>query len=51
MGLYFAPSVVSNALKISILTAKAFEKLGYKVSPTSNEKRTDIVQLLYFNNE
>ncbi len=51
MGLYFAPSVVSNALKISILTAKSFEKLGYKVSPTSNEKRTDIVQLLYFNNE
>ena len=51
MGLYFAPSVVSNALKISILTAKAFEKLGYKASPTSNEKRTDIVQLLYFNNE
>ncbi len=51
MGIYFAPSVVSNALKISILTSLALEKLGYKVSPTSKEERSDIVQLIYFKDE
>ena len=50
-GIYFAPSVVRSALKTALLTSKALEKLGYKVSPTSKEKRADIVQLIYFNNE
>ena len=50
-GIYFAPSVVSSALKTSILTSLALEKIGYKVSPRYNEKRADIVQLIYFNNE
>jgi len=51
LGLYFAPSVVSSALKTSILTSKALEKLGYNVSPKYNEKRADIVELIYFKNE
>lgn len=51
LGLYFAPSVVSSALKASILTSKVLEKLGYKVSPNYNDIRCDIVQLIYFNNE
>ena len=50
-GLYFAPSVVSSALKTSILTSKLLEDLGYKVSPKYNEKRADIVELIYFNNK
>lgn len=50
-GLYFAPSVVSNALKTSILTSKVLETLGYKVSPKYNDKRCDIVELIYFNNK
>lgn len=50
-GIYFAPSVVSSALKTSILTSLALEKIGYKVSPKYNEKRADIVQLIYFKNE
>ncbi len=50
-GLYFAPSVVSSALKASILTSKVLDKLGYEVHPTYNEKRADIVQLIYFRNE
>ena len=50
-GLYFAPSVVSSALKTSILTSKVLEKLGFEVHPTYNEKRADIVQLIYFKNE
>ena len=51
LGLYFAPSVVSSELKTSILTSKALEKLGYNVSPKYNEKRADIVELIYFKNE
>ncbi len=51
LGLYFAPSVVSNALKISILTSKVLEELNYKVSPKYNEPRADIVELIYFNTE
>lgn len=51
LGLYFAPSVVSSALKTSILTSKVLEKLDYKVSPNYNDIRCDIVQLIYFNNE
>lgn len=49
LGLYFAPKVVANALKTSILTAKALEKLGYNVTPKYNENRADIVELIYFN--
>ena len=49
LGLYFAPSVVASSLKTSILTSKALEKLGYNVTPKYNEKRADIVELIYFN--
>lgn len=51
LGLYFAPLVVSNALKIAILTSKVLEELNYKVSPKYNEPRADIVELIYFNTE
>jgi len=51
LGLYMAPSVVSSALKTSILTSKVLEELGYKVAPKYNDLRADIVQLIYFNNE
>ena len=51
LGLYFAPSVVSSALKSSILTSYILENKGYKVSPKYNEKRADIVELIYFKNK
>ena len=50
-GLYFAPMIVSNALKTSIYTAYIFEKLGYEVSPKYNEERVDIVQNIIFKDE
>ena len=50
-GLYFAPMIVSNALKTSIYTAYVFEKLGYEVSPKYNEERVDIVQNIIFKDE
>lgn len=47
-GLFFAPLVVASSLKTAILTAKVLEKLGYKVDPKWDEKRTDIVQTISF---
>ncbi len=50
-GLYLSPSVVASSLKTSILTSKVLETLGYNVSPKYNEKRADIVELIYLNNK
>lgn len=47
-GLFFAPSVVCNSLKLAILTSKVMEKLGYEVEPKWNDERVDIVQNIIF---
>lgn len=51
IGLYLAPSVVASSLKSSILFSKVFEELGYLVNPKFNEKRSDIVEVIYLKNE
>lgn len=51
LGLYLSPKVVSNALKIAVLTSKILERLGYEVEPKYNEERADIVQNIIFNDE
>lgn len=43
-GLFFAPHVVSQALKTAILCAAVYEKLGFTVEPSSKEVRHDIIQ-------
>lgn len=50
-GLFFAPSVVTSALKTAILTSKVMEDLGYNVEPRYNDKRCDIVQNIIFGNK
>ena len=50
-GLFFAPSVVKNSLKTSIIASAMLEKLGYFVDPTPKEKRVDIVETIHFGNE
>jgi cystathionine beta-lyase family protein involved in aluminum resistance len=47
-GLYLAPSVVRNALKTAVLTAKVMDSFGYDVEPKYNEERVDIVQNIIF---
>ena len=47
-GLFLAPSVVRNAVKTSVLTAKVMESFGYEVDPKYNEERVDIVQNIIF---
>ena len=50
-GLFFAPHVVSQALKTAILCASVYEKLGYSVIPSSKEERHDIIQAIKFGTE
>ena len=44
MGLFNAPHVVGEALKTAVYTAAIMEELGYYVTPTSKERRADIIQ-------
>lgn len=48
-GLFMAPKVVSEALKVAVLTSKVLSKLGYDVEPLYNDDRADIVQNIIFN--
>lgn len=50
-GIFFAPSVVASALKTAVLASRILEKKGYKVEPTYQEERADIVQNIIFGNE
>lgn len=47
-GLFMAPKVVSGALKGAILCAKTYESLGYRVNPTPEASRSDIIQAVQF---
>lgn len=47
-GLFFAPQVVASALKTVVFASKILNDLGYKVSPSYDEERTDIVQNIEF---
>ena len=43
-GLFYATHTVAQALKTAHLAAYIFEKLGYRVEPSWNEERSDIIQ-------
>lgn len=47
-GLFFAPQVVSSAIKTAIFASKMLEELSYTVEPKYNDKRSDIVQTIEF---
>ncbi len=44
MGLFNAPHVTGEALKVAVFTAALFEDMGYEVSPKTNDNRADIIQ-------
>ncbi len=44
MGLFNAPHVTGEALKTAVFTAAVFEEMGCEVSPSSADKRADIIQ-------
>lgn len=43
MGLFFAPSVVANAVKTSIFALALFHSLGFEATPSYDAYRTDII--------
>ena len=43
-GLFLSPTVTASALKTAIFAAKVYEKLGFAVTPGSDEPRYDIIQ-------
>lgn len=49
-GFFMAPSIVSEAHKGAILSAKTFENLKIKTYPRSKEIRTDLIQALKLEN-
>ena len=51
MGLFLSPKIVSEALKVAILTSKVLEEMGYQVEPKYNDERVDIVQNIFFNDK
>ena len=50
MGIFHAPHVVGEALKSAVFAASLFEKLGFSVTPASDESRHDIIQALCLEN-
>ena len=44
LGLFFAPTVVSAALKTAVFAAAMFAAMGYEVAPKAGDKRADIIQ-------
>ncbi|MGN0145177.1 MAG: aminotransferase class I/II-fold pyridoxal phosphate-dependent enzyme [Clostridium sp.] len=47
-GLFSAPHVTMEAVKTAIFTARLMEIAGFKVFPSSKDKRTDIIQAIEF---
>lgn len=50
-GLYFAPTVIKNALKGALLAGELFKKLGFETSPDIGEDRSDIITTIYLKNK
>ncbi len=46
-GLFLAPHTVAQALKTATFAAKMMELLGYETDPTSQQLRSDIVQMIH----
>ena len=47
-GIFMAPSVVMEAVKGAILASKLLADLGFKTTPDTYSKRTDIIQTIEF---
>lgn len=47
-GFFLSPHVTAQALKGAILAARMLAKRGFKVSPSAEEARTDIIQAIRF---
>lgn len=48
MGLFFSPTVVASAVKTAVFAAEMLSSQGFEVTPSTTEKRTDIIQAATF---
>lgn len=51
MGLFYAPSVVANAVKVSCFASALLQELGFQVYPQYDEYRTDIIAAVALGDE
>lgn len=51
MGIFNSPHIVGEALKTAIFAASLFDLLGFKVTPTYDETRHDIIEAICLKNE
>lgn len=49
-GLFLAPHVVGEALKGAYFTSACLEEVGLRTEPSSNDRRTDLIQSIKFPN-
>ena len=42
-GLYFAPHIVKEAIKVALLFSSVFTKLGFEVTPKIDDPRSDVI--------
>ncbi len=47
-GLYFAPHIVKEAIKVGLLFGKVFDSFGYDITPKIDDPRSDVVQAIKF---
>ena len=50
-GVFVSPHVVAEAKKLVVLASKTLSKLGYNTTPKFNDKLSDIVCCIHFNNK
>lgn len=51
MGIFNSPHIVGEALKTATFAASLFDLLGFKVTPTYDETRHDIIEAICLKNE
>lgn len=47
-GLFFAPHIVSEAVKGALLFGRVFNSLGFEITPSLDDARSDIIQAIKF---
>ena len=50
-GLFFAPHIVSEALKGALLFGGVYQTLGFEITPGLEDERSDIIKDIKFNNK
>ncbi len=48
-GLYFSPHTTIESIKVGLIFAKTFKDLGYKIIPSLDDPRSDVVQAVEIN--